>query len=89
MKIKVIEIKKDGKVGYLAGTNIFHENAVVDNPMHAIIYTDDAQVKEDLGNLYITGVGGAKSGIRADSADVVEFEIEIKEVARTHAVKGK
>jgi hypothetical protein len=89
MKIKVIEIKKDGKVGYLAGTSIFQENSVVDNPMHAIIYNDEEKIKTDLRNLYITGVGGAKSGIRADSADVVEFEVEIKEVARTNAIKGQ
>lgn len=89
MKIKVIEIKKDGKVGYLAGTSIFSQDSVVDNPMNAIIYTDDNEIKNDLGNLYITGVGGARSGIRADSADIVEFEVEIKEVSRKNTVQGQ
>lgn len=77
-KIKVIEIVYNGKVQYLAGTSIFDSNPLVDNPLEAIDYEDDTVLNYDMGNLYITNVGGAMSGVRADSAQVVEFEVEIK-----------
>lgn len=91
MKFKVIEITFEGKTGFLAETSCFSSKPMVDNPMNAIMYKEgeDEKLQYDLRNLYLTGVGGAKSGVRADSADVVEFEVEIKEVSREHARQGK
>lgn len=84
MKIKVIEIKKDGKVSYLRENTIFSEKNVVADPSKAFNYDgDDEKLQKDLNNLYVTNLGGAKSGVRADSADVVEFEFSLKEVSRT------
>lgn len=88
-KIKVIEVTKDGKIGFLAKTNDFYKKTLVDSPVNAIIYHDEEALTSDLNNLYIVGVGGAKSGVHADSVDVVEFEVQLKEKSRKQARVGK
>lgn len=82
MKIKVIEISFEGKVGYLKELSIFSAESVVDNPVNAKHYTDDNELKSDLRSIYYTGVGGGKSCVRADSSQVVEFEMQLIELSR-------
>jgi len=86
MNVKVIEVIKDGKVGYLAATSIFVSANIVDNPMKAINYALDefaGDLEDDLRNIRLpTDEVYAKSGILVDSAEVVEFEVELKEVSR-------
>lgn len=91
MKFKVIEITFQGQTGYLANNSCLFGKPTVDNPMNAIMYKegDEDKLKRDLSSLYMTGVGGGKSSARADSADVVEFEVEIKEISREKARQGK
>ena len=88
-KFKVIEVSYQGKVGYLKNRSIFSENPVVDNPADAKHYTDDAELKTDMGSLYYTGIGGGKSCVRADSSQVIEFEMKLMEVSRQPGITGK
>lgn len=89
MKFKVIEITFQGKTGYLANNSCLFGEPTVADPMKAIMYKEgkEKELNRDLNALYMTGVGGGKSSARADSADVVEFEI--KEVSRENARQGK
>lgn len=91
MKFKVIEITFQGKTGYLANNSCLFGEPTVADPMKALMYKEgeENELNYALKCLYLTGVGGAKSGVRADSADVVEFEVEIKEVFRENARQGK
>ena len=85
MKITVVRVVKDGKVGYLNGTSIFHANNIVDEPTAAINYAlpqNNKRNDQDLARIHITGDQiFARSGLQVDSAEVVEMEVTVQEVS--------
>lgn len=89
MKIKVIKVTFNDKVNYLAHTGYNddfgrNDSKIVNNPIEARNYAlphNEEKLKQDMNAFYITGIGGAKSGIRADRIDVVEFEVTVQEIA--------
>lgn len=89
MKIKVIKATFKDNISYLAHTGYNddfgrEDPRTVDNPLEARNYAlprYEANIKQDMSVFYITGVGGAKSGIQADRLDMVEFEVDIKETS--------
>lgn len=89
MKIKVIKATFNDSVSYLAHTGYNDDFGrtdpkTVDNPLSARNYAlpqNEENMKQDMSAFYITGLGGAKSGIRADKIELVEFEVHIKETA--------
>lgn len=88
MKIKVIEVNKDGKIGYLAHPTVFSGNGkpVRDSPLEAMNYNlpeNALSLDSALKVLQVKdGAGGAMSGVSVTSAHVVEIEITMKEVSR-------
>lgn len=88
MKIKVIKVTFNDNISYLAHTGYNDDFGrddprTVDNPIAARNYAlpnNEDKLNKDMNSFYITGIGGAKSGIRADRIDVVEYEVTIKEV---------
>jgi len=85
MKITVVRVVKDGKVGYLNGTSIFHANNIVDQPTAAINYAlpeNAKQLDQDLSRIHIAGDQiFARSGLQVDSAEVVDMEVTVQEVS--------
>lgn len=86
MKLIVIEVTRDGKVGYLKGTSIFCQDNIVDHPMQAINYAAEENAGDLEGDLRDLRLAGdevyAKSGVAVDTAEVVEFEVTVQETAR-------
>lgn len=89
MKITVVRVIKHGKVGYLNGTSIFHANNIVDQPTAAINYALPAnakQLEQDLSSIHISGDQiFARSGLKVDSAEVVDMEVTVQEVSNRPA----
>lgn len=91
MKIIVIEVTRDGKTGYINGRSIFDQDGIVDEPTNAINYAlpeNASRLDTDLGNLHLKDDEMyARSGIKVDTAEVVEFEVVLQETARRPARK--
>jgi hypothetical protein len=84
MKILVIKVMKDGKVGYLRSSSIFFSGgAITDNPLEATNYNSDEnrpELQQDLNDLRLPEDEiYAKSGVSVDSAQVVEIEVSWNE----------
>ena len=88
MKIKVIKVTLNDKVSYLAHTGYNtdfgrKDSKTVNHPLEARNYAlphNEEKLNKDMNAFYITGIGGAKSGIPANRIDVVEFEVTVKEI---------
>lgn len=86
MKIKVIKATFNDTVSYLVHTGYNddfgrQDPRTVDNPISARNYAlpqNEENIKQDMQAFYITGLGGARSGIQADTIDLVEFEVTIQ-----------
>ncbi len=91
MNIKVIKVTKNGKTGYLYSSNIFEgtssktKSAIVDNPWDARDYNSkdfEHMLEKDISHIFLPGkTSGAMSGVKVDSAHVVEIELAFKEVS--------
>lgn len=97
MKIKVIKIIYNDKVSYLNNTG-YNEDfcnpnpKTVDSPLNAIDYAlpiNQHRLEEDIYCFYITGVGGAKSGICADRIELVEFDVSVQEISSQPLLQDK
>lgn len=88
MKLTVIEVTQDGKVGYLAAISIFH-NPIVATPLEATNYATEenaGRLEQDLSDLHLKGdyIYG-RSCVRVDTAHVVELELSVQESSRREA----
>jgi len=89
MRLIVIEVTCEGKIGYINGRSIFDRNNIVDHPTAALNYAlpeNACELETDLGNLHLKDdVSFAMSGIKVDTAEVVEFALAVQEVSRRPA----
>lgn len=89
MKIRVIEVQKDGKTLYARSFSMFDEEPLTDNPALAKSYGDhdEAELKSDLQSISAPGDQFfARSGLRADAPpQLVEFEVQFAELSRQPA----
>lgn len=77
-RLKVIRVTVKGDVGYVRSVSMFGE-PLSWSPFNAKnYYGDDKLLERDLTSLVLPNDEVfAKSGLRVDTADVVEFEMEV------------